>query len=136
MKFIDIKENLNAIISLVENADEYLILISPFNDFEGWDKLKNAINDATKRGVDVKYYVREGEGYNGMKGLKVNLFEVPGLHAKLYQSEKETFISSGNLTNDININWYIKLDTEEEIKEIVEEFYEKLILPVAVPFKA
>ena len=136
MKFIEIKENLKSIISLAENAEKFLIIVSPFNDFEGWDKLKNAINDATKRGVDVKYYVREGEGYNGMKGLKVNLFEVPGLHAKLYQSEKETFISSGNLTNDININWYIKLDTEEEIKEIVEEFYKKLILPVAVPFKA
>lgn len=135
MKFIDIKENHNTILSLVENAEKFIILISPFNDFNGWDKLKNAINNATARGVDVKYYVREGEGYNGMEGLKVNLFEVPGLHAKLYQSEKEAFISSGNLTNDININWYIKLDTEEEVAEIVEQFYQKLILPVAVPFK-
>jgi len=135
MKFIDIKENLNTIISLVENAEEYLILISPFNDFEGWNKLKNAINNAIARGVDVKYYVREGEGFNGMNGLNVKLWEVPGLHAKMYQSEKATYISSGNLTNDTNINWYIQLDTEEEIKEIVEEFYEKLILPVAVPFK-
>ncbi len=135
MKFIDIKENLNTIISLVENAEEYLILISPFNDFEGWDKLKDAINNATNRGVDVKYYVREGEGFNGMEGLKVNLWEVPGLHAKMYQSEKETYISSGNLTNDTNINWYIKLDTPEEIKELVDEFYFKQILPVATPFQ-
>lgn len=135
MKFIEIEENLNSIISLAENAEKFLIIVSPFNDFEGWDKLKNAINNATERGVDIKYYVRKGEGFNGMEGLKVNLFEVPGLHAKLYQSEKETYISSGNLTNDININWYIKLDTEEEIKEITEQFYEKLILPVAVPFK-
>ena len=135
MKFIEIEENLNSIISLVENAEKFLILISPFNEFAGWEILQNSINDATARGVDVKYYVREGEGYNGMQGLKVNLFEVPGLHAKMYQSEKETYISSGNLTNDININWYIKLDTEEEIKEIVEQFYEKLILPVAVPFR-
>ena len=134
MKFIDIKENLNTIISLVENAEEYLILISPFNDFNGWDKLKDAINNATNRGVDVKYYVREGEGFNGMEGLKVNLWEVPGLHAKMYQSEKETYISSGNLTNDTNINWYIKLDTQET-EEIVEEFYFKQILPVATPFQ-
>ncbi len=134
MKFIEIKENLNSIISLAENAEKFLIIVSPFNDFNGWDKLKSAINSATERGVDVKYYVREGEGFNGMEDLKVNLFEVPGLHAKLYQSEKETYISSGNLTNDININWYIKLDTEEEVAEIVEQFYEKLILPVAVPY--
>ncbi len=135
MKFIEIEENLNSIISLVENAEKFLILISPFNEYKGWEKLLNAINDAAKRGVEVKYYVREGEGYNGMEGLKVNLFEVPGLHAKMYQSEKETYISSGNLTNDTNINWYIKLDEQEEINEIVEQFYEKLILPVAVPFR-
>jgi hypothetical protein len=134
MQFIEIKENINSITSLVENAEKFLILISPFNDYKGWDKLKNVINKATDRGVDVKYYVREGEGYNGMEGLNVNLFEVPGLHAKMYQSEKETFISSGNLTNDTNINWYIKLDTQEETKEIVEQFYEKLILPIAVPY--
>ncbi len=134
MQFIDIKENYKTILSLVENAEEYLILISPFNDFNGWDTLKNAINNATERGVDVKYYVREGEGFNGMEGLKVNLWEVPGLHAKMYHSEKETFISSGNLTNDININWYIKLDTKEEINDIVEQFYKEQILPVALPY--
>jgi phosphatidylserine/phosphatidylglycerophosphate/cardiolipin synthase-like enzyme len=133
MNFIDIKENLNTIISLVENAEKYLILISPFNDFNGWDKLKNAINKATARGVDIKYYVREGEGFNGMDGLNVNLWEVPGLHAKLYQSEKDAYISSGNLTNDTNINWYIKLN-QQETKDIVEEFYRKQILPVAIPF--
>ncbi|RIH64470.1 hypothetical protein D1164_14010 [Mariniphaga sediminis] len=135
MKFTDIKENLNSIVSLVENAEEFVVLISPFNNFKGWDRLKNAINKATERGVDVKYYVREGEGYNGMDELKVTLFEVPGLHAKMYQSEKETYISSGNLTNDTNINWYIKLDTQEEVNEIVEQFYKKLILPVAVPYQ-
>ena len=135
MKFIEIEENLNSIISLVENAGKFLIIISPFNEYKGWGKLLNAINDATKRGIEVKYYVREGEGYNGMEGLNVNLFEVPGLHAKMYQSEKDTFISSGNLTSRPDINWYIKLDTEEEIKELVEQFYEKLILPVAVPFR-
>jgi HKD family nuclease len=135
MKFIDMKDNLSAMISLVENAEEFLIIVSPFNDFSGWNKLKNAINSATKRGVDIKYYVRQGEGFNGMEGINVNLWEVPGLHAKMYQSEKKTYISSGNLTNDTNINWYIKLDSEEEIKEVVEEFFEKQILPVAVPYK-
>lgn len=135
MTFIEIEENLNSIISLVENADKFLILISPYNEYKGWGKLQNAINNASERGVEVNYYVREGEGYNGMKDLNVNLFEVPGLHAKMYQSEKETYISSGNLTSRPDINWYIKLNTEEEIKELTEQFYEKLILPVAVPHK-
>ena len=135
MTFIEIEENLNSIISLVENADKFLILISPYNEYKGWGKLQNAINNATERGVEVNYYVREGEGYNGMKGLNVNLIEVPGLHAKMYQSEKETYISSGNLTSRPDINWLIKLNTEEEIMELTDQFYEKLILPVAVPHK-
>lgn len=134
MKLVDLKENLNTIVSLVENAEEFVVLISPFNDFEGWNRLRDAINNATETGVDIKYYVRKGEGYNGMEGLKVNLFEVPALHAKMYCSEKETYISSGNLTNDTNINWYIKLDTQEEVSQLVNEFYKKQILPVAVPY--
>jgi phosphatidylserine/phosphatidylglycerophosphate/cardiolipin synthase-like enzyme len=134
MKFINIEDNFKTIVSLVEEAADFIILVSPFNDFNGWDKLKDAINSAVARGVDVKYYVREGEGFNGMKGLKVNLFEVPGLHAKMYQTEKETYISSGNLTNDTNINWYIKLDKPEEIEELTKKFYEEQIVAVAVPY--
>jgi len=134
MKFINIEDNFKTIVSLVEEAADFIILVSPFNDFNGWDKLKDAINSAVARGVDVKYYVRKGEGFNGMKGLKVNLFEVPGLHAKMYQTEKETYISSGNLTNDTNINWYIKLDTPEEIEELTKRFYEEQIVAVAVPY--
>ena len=69
-----------------------------------------------------------------MKGLNVKLYEVPGLHAKMYQSEKETYISSGYLTNDTNINWHIKLDKPEEIQELTNKFYEEQIVPIAVPF--
>ncbi len=136
MKFINIEDNFKVMVSLIEEADVFIVLVSPFNDLNGWDILKDAINNAVERGVDVKYYVREGEGFNGIEGLKVKLYEVPGLHAKLYQSEKETFISSGNLTNDTNINWYIKLDKQHEIDEISSEFYEKQIIPVAIEYKA
>jgi phosphatidylserine/phosphatidylglycerophosphate/cardiolipin synthase-like enzyme len=131
MKFVDIKDNYKVIKLLVDNAEEFLVLISPFNDFNGWDELKDSINRAVDRGVDVKYYVREGEGYNGIEGLNVKVYEVPGLHAKMYRSEKETYISSGNLTNDTNINWYIKLDELEEVKELTEKFFNEQIVPVA-----
>ncbi len=130
MKFIEIEENLNTIISLIENAEKSIVIVSPFNDFSGWDNLRSAIDKATERGIIVNYYVREGEGFNGIEGLKVNLFEVPKLHAKMFYSEKEALISSGNLTSGSDINWVCRLDTQEEVEELYE-FYEEKIKSVA-----
>ena len=130
MKFVEIKENLNVITALVENAEKTIIIVSPFNEFAGWDKLRNAIDNATERGVEVNYYVREGEGYNGIEGLKVNLFEVPNLHAKMFSSEKETLISSGNLTSRPDINWVCRLDLDNEVAELLD-FFKKEIKPFA-----
>ncbi len=126
MKFIEIEENLNSIVALVENAEKFLVLVSPFNDLSGWDKLRSAIDKATERGVRVNYYVREGEGYTGIEGLKVNLFEVPKLHAKMFYSEKEALISSGNLSSRPDINWVCRLDTQEEVEELLEFYEEKI----------
>jgi len=126
MKFIKIEENLNTIISLIENAKKHIIIVSPFNDLSGWGKLRIAIDTATSRGVEVNYYVREGEGFTGIEGLKVNLFEVPKLHAKMFYSEKETLISSGNLTSGSDINWVCRLDTQKEVDELVDFFEQKI----------
>ena len=131
MKYVDVKENLSTIISMVEKAEEYIVLVSPFSDLSGsWDKLKNAINEAAKRGVKVDYYVREGDGYTGIEGINVNLYEVPKLHAKMFYSEKDALISSGNLSNLPDINWVCKLETEDEINEL-HSFFENYIKPNA-----
>ena len=134
MKYVDMEENLNTIISLVEKADDYIVLVSPFNDLSGsWDKLKNAINEAAKRGVKVDYYVREGEGYTGIEGINVNLYEVPKLHAKMFYSEKDALISSGNLTSRPDINWVCMLETKEEFNEL-HSFFENYIKPNAISY--
>ena len=131
MKYVDVKENLNTIISMVEKASEYIVLVSPFSDLSGsWGKLKNAINDATKRGVKVDYYVCEGDGYTGIEGINVNLYEVPKLHAKMFFSEKDALISSGNLSSRPDINWVCKLETKEEFNEL-RSFFENYIQPNA-----
>ena len=134
MKIVNIKENLSSIISLIENAKKFVVIVSPFNDFTGWDKLRNVIDSASERGVEVTYYSREGEGYTGIEGLNVKLFVVPLLHAKMFFSEKEYLISSGNLTSGPDINWVCKLDKPEEHKELVE-FFEQNIKKSALPYK-
>ena len=133
MELVDIKDNLNAILSMVEQADKFMVIVSPFSDLSGWDQLRSAINRATERGVEVKYYVRKGEGYTGIEGLKVNLFEVPGLHAKMFYSEKEALVSSGNLSSRPDINWVCRLDKEYEKEELLM-FFRRYIEPLAIKF--
>ncbi len=135
MKVIDIQENLNAIISMVDHAEKFVVIVSPFSDLTGWEKLKTAINNAAERGVEVRYYVRKGEGYNGIEGLKVILNEVPGLHAKMFYSEKEALISSGNLDSRPDINWVCRLDKHEEIEELLK-FFKNHIEPAAQRYGA
>ena len=122
MKIVKIEENLSRIISLVENAKKFIVIVSPFNDFSGWDNLRRAIDNASEKGVEVNYYVREGEGYKGIEGLNVNLFEVPLLHAKMFFSEKEHLISSGNLTSRPDINLVCELDSRLEIAGLIDFF--------------
>jgi hypothetical protein len=132
MTIVDPSENISSIISLIENAKKYVVIVSPFNDLEGWDKLKNAINKASQDMIDVSYYVREGEGANGIGDLNVKIYEVPLLHAKMFFSESKAIISSGNLTNRPDINWVYVLDNPEEYKDLMN-FFELHIKPLAKP---
>ncbi|OFX55173.1 MAG: hypothetical protein A2066_10880 [Bacteroidetes bacterium GWB2_41_8] len=126
MKILDPKENIAGIISLIESAKEFIVFISPYNYLEGWDKLKRSINEASARGVKVSWYVRAGEGSNGLEGLNIEVFEVPLLHVKMFFSENEAIISSFHLMNNQDINWACVLDYPEEYKEMVS-FFETFI---------
>jgi len=133
MTIINPSENIESIISLIENAKKFVVIVSPFNDLKGWDKLKNSINNASQKNVNVFYYVREGEGTKGIEELNVKIFEVPLLHAKMFFTESEAIISSGNLTNRPDINWVYILNNKEEYKELIS-FFEQYIKPLAKPF--
>jgi hypothetical protein len=133
MTILNPAENISGIISLIENAKKFVVIVSPFNDLTGWDKLKNAINKAAQKKIDVFYYVREGEGSKGIENLDVKIFEVPLLHAKMFFTENKAMISSGNLTNRPDINWVYELDNQEEYKELIN-FFELYIKPLAIPY--
>jgi hypothetical protein len=132
MTILNPSENITSIISLIENAKKFVVIVSPFNDLTGWDKLKSAINKASQKMVDVFYYVREGEGSKGIEGLNVKIFEVPLLHAKMFFTESKAIISSGNLTNRPDINWVYVLSNPEEYKDLIS-FFELYIKPFAKP---
>ena len=110
------------------------MIVSPFNDLTGWDELKNIINETSGK-IKIDYYVRKDEGMRGIEGINVNLFEVPLLHAKLFFSEYEAIISSGNLHSRLDINCTALLNKQEEYQAIVD-FFERYIKPKALQLPA
>ena len=133
MKIFEPKENINGIISLVENAKEFVEFVSPYSYLEGWDKLKQAINRCSSRGVRFSYYVRQGEGDKGLEGLNAQIFEVPMLHAKMFFNENEGIISSFHLMNNRDINWAFKITDANEYKELIN-YFNRCIKPSAIIF--
>ena len=122
MKMLDPAVNIKSITSLVQNAQQFVVFVSPYSDLEGWDDLKDAINEASGRGVPVSYYVREKEGLDGLEGLNVKVHEVPLLHAKMFLSESEAIMSSFHLMNNPDLNWACKLETQDEYNELYHFF--------------
>lgn len=135
MRVLNPKENISSIVSLIKNAKEYVVIVSPFNELDGWDDLINAINEKSAQHIEVSYYVRKGEGLNGIEKIKAEIFEVPLLHAKMFYSEHEAIISSGNLTNRPDINWFCQLNFPDEHTEIIN-FFDRYIKPSAEVFPA
>lgn len=128
MRVLNPTDNITSIIAMVENAKKFVVIVSPYSYLEGWDSLKNAINGASVNGIEVSYYVREKEGLEGLEDLKVNIYEVPILHAKMFFSEREAIISSFHLMNNEDINWACVLNFPEEYNELVN-FFELYIKP-------
>jgi hypothetical protein len=120
MKIIQSENGIKSITELIRNAGDFVVIVSPYNDLTGWDDLRNAINEADTR-IKVEYYVRRDEGRKGLSGINAKVYEVPMLHAKLFFSETEAIISSGNLTNRPDINLFCRLEGDE-YRQIVDFF--------------
>lgn len=126
MKILEPSDNITRITEIIERADKFVVMVSPYSYLEGWDRLKKAINDSPSRGVEISYYVRQGEGLEGLEGLNIKIHEVPMLHAKMFFSEKEAIISSFHLMNNNDINWACVLDYPLEYNDLVD-YFEKYI---------
>ena len=131
MRILNPSENIVSITSMIERANKFVVIVSPYSNLEGWDKLKNAINEASHKGVEVSYYVRQGEGLKGLEGLNVTIHEVPMLHAKMFFSEREAIISSFHLMNNQDINWAFVLSFPDEYNDLVK-FFELYVKAAAV----
>ncbi len=131
MDFIPPAEISGKIMTLIDQADKELILVSPFNKIGKWGKLTTRIKSALKRGVTIHWYVREGAKNNDLdqiEALGIQPIPVKNLHAKLYLNESHAVVSSMNLhqfsdSSSIDIGYWVdETNKLEELKTFIDMY--------------
>jgi hypothetical protein len=135
MELIKPTEISGKIMTLIEEANEFMIFISPYYNIKNWHKLLNKISKANQKNIDFKFYVRTPEDYTEEKNINEILnigFQpilIERLHAKIYFNESEAIISSMNLNESSDIGTLdiaVKTTTEAEYNSVTD-FYKKYI---------
>ena len=92
---------LPAITWLIDGAEQYLILVSPYNDYS--IHLKDAVRRAAERSVKVIAVYRKDQGKKEQKHIKwleslgASVYPAERLHAKIYANEDQVLMTSMNL---------------------------------------
>ncbi len=132
MKFIPIMEISGQIMTLIEEAEKELIIVSPYVDIKDWDKLKRCLNNAITRNIAITFYVRENVDYTKynakqnleyLKKLNVTVVPVKDLHAKIYMNETYSIVSSQNLyeySDKNSIDFAYSTETDEEQSQLLK----------------
>ncbi len=135
MKIIPPYQITSTILNLINEAEEYIVLVSPYVNFKNWDRIKIDILNAIKRGIQIEFYARlDNENFKSWEqieqlGLKPKL--IRNLHAKLYFNEKFGVVSSMNLLTSSNlkaIEFGSIYHTEQELSEL-KGFIKKYLEP-------
>ena len=135
---------LPAIIDVIDSAREYLVLVSPYNDYS--INLRDALERAAKRKVRITAVCRkdrEQDERSHLEWLKSNLSAtvhlVERLHAKIYFNESVGIVTSMNLlqssaTSSKEIGFSI--DDATALHQIEDYVLERLVAhskPTATP---
>jgi hypothetical protein len=134
MKIIPPYQITSEILTLIHEADEYLILVSPYVNFSNWEGMKTAIQNALKRNVKIKFYARmdneNSKSWEQIETLGITPKLVKNLHSKLYFSEKTGIVTSMNLLTSSNLNAiefgsiYNTAEELNELKNYVKKYLE------------
>lgn len=134
MKFIPPLEISSKIMTLIEESNKELILVSPYVEISKWDKMKKCIERAVNRNVRITFIARKNakQDLTFLEQLGINLILINDLHAKLYLNENYGILTSQNIVyySDINsIDIAYQTDNTLERKELVV-FVNKYILNI------
>lgn len=88
----------NAVVELVRSAKEWLVLISPY--FKPWRHLRDALEDAHRAGVTVRFLIRTDQVPRArglFRTLNIEPMALTRLHSKIYISDQQALLTSMNL---------------------------------------
>ena len=135
MKFIKPSEISSKIMTLIEESDEFVIIVSPYVKISKWYKLLKKIENLKKRNIPMEFYVREDKNnynsFNELNQFNLKFNAVSDLHAKLYINEKYAIVGSMNLLLSSEINSLeiaYQTESEKEYNEAIEDLDLCLIL--------
>ncbi|MBX0333428.1 hypothetical protein K3G39_09275 [Pontibacter sp. HSC-14F20] len=124
MKFIPPLEIASKIMTLIEDANEYLVVVSPYVNLKNWEKMKLRLRRAKERGVRIEFYIRQNADMDLMQFTELGItpIRIQDLHAKLYYNEEYAIVTSQNMIkysdeNSIDIGYVT--ETKEEIQQLV-----------------
>lgn len=131
MKLIKPSQISGEILTLFEEADEKVIIVSPYCKIGKWYKLTSKLKSLIERNIEIEFYVREGEfeTIQEIEQVGIEPICIKNLHSKIYMNEKEAIVSSMNLLlssemNSLDIAY--KTTNLEEYNELLD-YYNRYI---------
>ncbi len=108
MELIKPSEISARILTLLDESDERVIIVSPYMNISKWYKFRNKLNALTARNIHLEIYVRgdpeNGATYRDLDKLELPYHKIPHLHSKLYLNDRYGIVSSMNLLISSEIN--------------------------------
>jgi hypothetical protein len=143
-EFLNTAQTRAALERLVASAQERLVLVTAFVDFEKLANFWRDVELAADRGVEVSLYAREDESFfrnaSGageiLSDPRVHAFCVPNLHAKIYFNEQAAVFGSINLVAASfaqSIDFTVRVKREHPLFGSAENFVKTEVEPFARP---
>ncbi len=123
-------------MTLIDQAKEELIIVSPYTNIRNWVKLTKRLKRAIDRGVEVRWFIREDadDDREQIRQFGIEPIEVERLHCKFYMNENGAVVTSMNLNessdkSSIDIGYFTD-DPEQclELWDFVDTYLESPIL--------
>ena len=96
------------ILTLLDESDERVIIVSPYMKISKWYKFMNKVNRLKIRRIHTEIYVRDDPDntatYRDLDQLALPYKKLPHLHSKLYLNERYGIVTSMNLLLSSEIN--------------------------------
>ena len=138
MKLIAKSDIANRVVDVVNSAESWLLVASPYVHFHFWPAFINAVRSARQNNVSVAFYIRPNtsrplsEVVEQFRDIHVMPYFVDNLHAKIYLNEQLGVVTSFNLyqpTAKRNIEIGFQTENAIEVADI-KQYFDDHIVPM------